>query len=195
MPYSFHLVDDEHVVNAWALPGGPVYIGKGLLALMETEDALAAVLGHEVEHIDHYHCIDRYQSERMTRTVPVVGLVAQLPMAVFEAGYAKTQELEADADGVRLAARAGYAPLAVITLLEAMEQAKQRGRTSPPQRRRAGSPVAEALDLPAGVLDAYFRSHPPSSERVTQIRNVVRAERLDTSRVPRALEAPRSDAP
>src|SRR5207302_10175451 len=45
------------------LPGGPVYIGEGMLDLMTAEDELANVLAHEVEHIDHYHCVERVQVE------------------------------------------------------------------------------------------------------------------------------------
>jgi predicted Zn-dependent protease len=56
LPYQFHYIPNVDFINAFALPGGHVFIGEGLLALMNTEDALAAVLGHELEHIDHYHC-------------------------------------------------------------------------------------------------------------------------------------------
>ncbi|HEX3580904.1 MAG TPA: M48 family metalloprotease, partial [Thermoanaerobaculia bacterium] len=54
--YQFHYVPDRGFVNAFALPGGHVFIGAGLVEHMTTEDELAAVLGHEVEHVDHYHC-------------------------------------------------------------------------------------------------------------------------------------------
>jgi len=51
------------MLNAFSLPGGPVYIGEGMLDLMTAEDELANVLAHEVEHIDHYHCVERVQVE------------------------------------------------------------------------------------------------------------------------------------
>jgi Zn-dependent protease with chaperone function len=59
LPYRFHYIPRKWSVNAYALPGGHVYLGAGLLQLMDTEDELAAVLGHEIEHIDHYHCAER----------------------------------------------------------------------------------------------------------------------------------------
>ena len=63
LPYKFHYIPNMDFVNAFALPGGHVYIGAGLVALMDSEDELAAVLGHEIEHIDHYHCAERVQTE------------------------------------------------------------------------------------------------------------------------------------
>src|SRR5271156_6578768 len=63
LAYFFYVLPDHNMINAFSLPGGPVYIGEGMLDQMETEDELAAILGHEVEHIDHYHCIERVQLE------------------------------------------------------------------------------------------------------------------------------------
>src|SRR5580692_4526401 len=53
LDYNFHLIPDHNMINAFSLPGGPVYIGEGMLDQMETEDELATILAHEVEHIDH----------------------------------------------------------------------------------------------------------------------------------------------
>jgi len=61
LPYKFHYLPSPYLVNAFALPGGHVYVGGGLLDLMDSEDELAAVIGHEIEHIDHYDCADRVQ--------------------------------------------------------------------------------------------------------------------------------------
>src|SRR5947207_963254 len=86
LPYEFHYIPNANFVNAFAIPGGHVYIGKGLVSLMDTEDELAAVLSHEVEHIDHYHCAERAQQEQIFRKIPLGELMA-LPIEVFEAGY------------------------------------------------------------------------------------------------------------
>ena len=64
LPYRFHYIPQDQFVNAFALPGGHVFIGKGLLNLMDTEDELANVLGHEIEHIELGHCAERVQDER-----------------------------------------------------------------------------------------------------------------------------------
>ena len=110
------------LVNAFALPGGHVYVGGGLLSLMDSEDELAAVIGHEIEHIDHYHCADRVQQEQALRKIPLGGLVA-LPIEVFEAGYSKDQELEADREGTRLAVQAGYSASGAIRMFETLRAA------------------------------------------------------------------------
>src|SRR6266478_5626460 len=111
LPYKLHYLPSPYLINAFALPGGHVYVGGGLLSLMDSEDELAAVIGHEIEHIDHYHCADRAQQEQALRKIPLGGLVA-LPIEVFEAGYSKDQELEADREGTHLAAQAGYSATA-----------------------------------------------------------------------------------
>jgi beta-barrel assembly-enhancing protease len=113
LPYRFHYIPDRGFVNAFALPGGHVYLGAGLLALMDSEDELAAVLGHEIEHIDHYHCAARLQTEQALRKVPLAELVA-LPIAIFQAGYSKDQELEADREGTQLSVGAGYSASGAI---------------------------------------------------------------------------------
>src|SRR5262249_9777005 len=107
LPYRFHYIPNMGLINAFALPGGHVFIGKGLIAMMTSEDQLADVLGHELEHIDHYHCAERLQIEARLRRIPL-GELAILPIKLFQAGYTKEQELEADREGIRLASKAGY---------------------------------------------------------------------------------------
>src|SRR5207245_10178183 len=75
LPYRFHYVPERYFINAFAVPGGHVYVGEGLLALMDSEDELAAVIGHEIEHIDHYHCAERLQQQQALRHIPLGELV------------------------------------------------------------------------------------------------------------------------
>jgi len=63
LPWHFHLLADPGLINAFALPGGHIFIGSGLLAQMKSEDELAFVLGHEIEHVDHYHAAEQVQME------------------------------------------------------------------------------------------------------------------------------------
>ena len=169
LPYRFHYVPNEYMINAFALPGGHVYVGGGLLALMDSEDELAAVLGHEIEHIEHYDCADRAQQEQALRRIPLGGLVA-IPVFIFEAGYSKDQELQADLDGTRLAFEAGYSPNGAIRMFEAIDREYQRYRV---QRARAGTPQEEASQVAEETIAGYFRSHPLPSERVTQVRKMI----------------------
>ncbi len=109
--YQFHYVPQLTFVNAFALPGGHVFVGAGLITLMQSEDALAAVLGHEVEHIDLRHCAERVQTEQRLRNLGPLGDLLSLPVELFIAGYTKDQEMEADRNGTALAVEAGYSPL------------------------------------------------------------------------------------
>jgi predicted Zn-dependent protease len=166
LPYQFHYVPDTDFINAFALPGGHVFIGEGLLALMTTEDALAAVLGHELEHIDHYHCAERVQIEVAMRRLPLSGVVG-LPVAVFVAGYTKDQELQADREGAKLAAAAGYSPLEVIALFEQFDRLYKQAHGA------ARNPGEELSRVALETLEGYFRSHPKPEERIAALRREV----------------------
>ncbi|MBI2678465.1 MAG: M48 family metalloprotease [Candidatus Koribacter versatilis] len=172
LPYTIHFVQDDTFVNAFALPGGHVFIGSGLVNLMDTEDELASVLGHEVEHIDHYHCAERYQLEARLRRIGIGDLagIAELPLSIFRAGYSKDQELEADREGTRLAVMAGYSPLGAVRLFEAFER-MERHRSAPP-----ATPADEATRIALGTLSGYFQSHPYAAERKAQIERMIASE-------------------
>ncbi len=166
LPYRFHYIPDMDFVNAFALPGGHVYIGAGLMAQMDSEDELAAVLGHEIEHIDHRHAAERVQIEERLRRVPL-GELATLPLALFEAGYSKDQELQADAEGTGLAVEAGYSPLGAIRMFETYDRLYRE------YVRRAESPQEELSSVAIETLEGYFRTHPLPSERIEQIKNLI----------------------
>jgi predicted Zn-dependent protease len=166
LPYTFHYIPDKDFVNAFALPGGHVYIGAGLVALMDSEDELAAVLGHEIEHIDHYHCAERVQTEERLRRIPL-GELAMIPVAIFEAGYSKDQELQADSEGAKLAVWAGYSPQGALRMFETYERLYRE------YVRRATSPQDELSSVAIETLEGYFRTHPLPSERIEQIRKLI----------------------
>jgi predicted Zn-dependent protease len=176
LPWHFHYIPDANFVNAFALPGGHVFVGDGLLRLMQSEDALAGVLGHEVTHIDLRHCAERAQTEAHLRDLGPIGAIAGLPVEVFLAGYSKEQELEADRDGTTLAVDAGYSPLGIVQLFE--EFAKLEA-TAGPSTAPSG-PIGEAASLSLGTLSGYFRSHPPAGERIQQVRALISANHWPT---------------
>lgn len=196
LPYKFHYIPDSDFINAFALPGGHVYVGGGLVALMDSEDELAAVIGHEIEHTDHYHCSDRVQQEQALRRIPLGGLVA-IPIEVFEAGYSKDQELEADREGTRLAVQAGYSANGAIRMFETFSRLQKE------YQAQAKTPQEEMSQVAQQALEGYFRSHPLPSERIAQIQRMIaregwspRAERdlrvaylFATAKAQRALEA------
>jgi beta-barrel assembly-enhancing protease len=169
LPYKFHYVPQRYFINAFAVPGGHVYVGEGLLALMDSEDELAAVVGHEIEHIDHYHCAERVQQEQALRKIPLSGLIA-LPAEIFEAGYSKDQELEADREGTRLAVQAGYSANGALRMFETFQRLYQE------YQARAKTPQEELSRVALDTLGGYFRSHPLTSERIAQLRQMIASE-------------------
>jgi predicted Zn-dependent protease len=172
LPYSFHLVPDRGMINAFSLPGGPVYVGEGMLDLMTSEDELAAVIGHEIEHIDHYHCAERVQIEARLRNLQlrIVGAILQIPLQVWEAGYNKDEELEADREGMRLAVLSGYSPFGAVTMFERFSKLHSEYVV------HAQSPEEELTQLAIQSLQGYFRSHPLPSERLAQANNLIAQE-------------------
>ncbi|MCW5889182.1 MAG: M48 family metalloprotease [bacterium] len=175
--YVFQIVDSDEP-NAFALPGGTVYVSRGMLALLESEDELAGVLGHEIAHIAAKHAV-----QRVSRAAPlgvvtglgaaVTGLVSpQLGNLVAGAGlaaneamlapYGRAQELEADRVGAAMAADAGYDPAALVRALAALTQDDERRgddrrpdwfTTHPPLPRREQEAAAEATRLTRAAPD------------------------------------------
>ena len=169
MPYEFHLIPNQNMINAFALPGGPVYVGEGLTDLMLTEDELASVLAHEVEHIDHYHAVERVQIEAQLKhlDLEVVGDLVQLPLSLWEAGYHKDEELEADREGMFLAVAAGYSPYGAVKMMENFAKLQKEYVI------HAETPEQELSELAIQGLQGYFRTHPMPSERLDQANRII----------------------
>jgi predicted Zn-dependent protease len=169
LPYHFYYVPDRYFFNAFALPGGHIVLGKGLALKMQTEDQLAAVLGHEIEHVDQYHCAERVQIEARLRSIPFGGLV-NLPISLFQAGYSKEQELEADRQGTLLMIKSGYAPIGAVRLFEMFAQLESEAE------HRSSSPPSEVTRVAWETMSGYFRSHPYSAERKRMILRLLERE-------------------
>jgi len=178
LPFQFHLVTDRGLVNAFALPGGQVFIGQGLLDLMHSEDELAFVLGHEIEHIDHFHSVERVQVEARMRKIDLgaLGELAQIPVGLWQAGYSKDEEAEVDREGLRLACVSGYSPRGAIDLLNRFATLREEYVV------HAKTPVGELSRLAISGLEGYFRSHPLPSERLVQAQAVIAEDHLPIDR-------------
>lgn len=177
LPYRFHYVPQASFVNAFALPGGHVFVGEGFLKLMKSEDAVAAVLGHEVEHIDLRHCAERVQTEGHLRDLGSLGALLSLPVGVFTTGYSKAQELEADRYGTALAVASNYSPAGILQLLDEFDRLERKGVKD---AGSSTSPVNEAAKVSVQTIEDYFRSHPPAAERKQQIEILARSQHWST---------------
>jgi predicted Zn-dependent protease len=154
--YTFHVIESPEE-NAFALPGGHVFLFTGLLADIHSEAELAYVLGHEMSHVDLRHAAELYQKE-------------PLPLAKFVArGYSKFQELEADAQGLRLCSQAGYDPEAAVRFYS-------RFRPQSPNPA-APNPLAEAAGAARDQLKSYFDTHPPDAERIRRLEELAKRNR------------------
>jgi predicted Zn-dependent protease len=169
VPTRIHFIPDRSLVNAFALPGGHVFFGAGLLEKLQSEDQVAFIVAHEVEHVDRYHCAERLQVEAALRKIPL-GAVLVIPVAVFQAGYSKEQELEADREGVKLAASAGYSAQGA---LEAFRVFLDLGEET---ERAARTPQEELGKVTLSAVSGYFRSHPLTRERIAQVRAMISRE-------------------
>ncbi len=178
LAFRFHLIPNANMINAFALPGGQVFVGQGLLDQMTSEDELAFVLGHEVEHIDHYHAVERVQIEAQLKSLnlDIAAAIAQIPMSLWQAGYSKQQEFEADREGLRIAAAAGYSPQGAVNLL------KQWTQLHSEYVIHSETPADELSQLAIDGLSGYFRTHPLPSERLQQVNEVIAQDRLNVNK-------------
>jgi predicted Zn-dependent protease len=167
--YEFHAIAGPEI-NAFALPGGQIYIFTGMLGFLQSESELATVLGHEISHVDLRHCIERYQYELAARKIGLgqIGQVAQLALLPYKIGYLKYQEIEADEQGARLSAEAGYDPSVAPVVFSRMHKA-----LGEPDWQRAQTPAGEVAGAVRTQLAAYVRSHPASDERSVRLNELL----------------------
>jgi predicted Zn-dependent protease len=167
--YHFHVIHSPEI-NAFAIPGGHIYVLTGLLDFLHSEAELAAVLGHEISHVDLRHCIERYQYELALKKAGAgdVGELAHFAHDLATLGYTQFQELEADASGERIAIEAGYDPDAAEAVFNRMKA--KFGEMTP---RPAATPVGEVGQAVGQAIGSYFQTHPPSEDRARQMADMV----------------------
>ncbi|WP_027360220.1 M48 family metallopeptidase [Desulforegula conservatrix] len=163
--YHFAVLDSKEI-NAMACPGGIIFVTKGLVDLMTSEDELAAVLAHEIGHIINKDGVNAVKSSRWTQALAVLGSAAvqqygsegfgQL-VGLFEGsvedvvktlvvnGYGRTQELEADKSATEILIASGYDPGALSRVLDYYRQREGSDNTG------------------------FFKTHPGSSERISNL--------------------------
>jgi len=173
--FSFHVLADPRTVNAFALPGGPVFITEGLLRLLKSEAELAGVLGHEIGHVIARHSSERLAKQQLTQGLVgalVVGSgdyttaqIGQVVGSMINMSYGREDELEADALGIRVMAEGGYDPRAMIRVMEVLAKASGGGSRQPeffsthpaPENRAERIKEAIAKRFPNGVPEGLKR--------------------------------------
>lgn len=176
LPYEFVILN-ESVPNAWAMPGGKIAVNRGLLVELKNEAELAAVLGHEITHAAARHSAKAMERQIVLATGLIAANIAlatqenstaehmrnealmagaQVAAALVTTKYGRHAELEADAYGIDAMVKAGYDPMAAVSLQETFVRLSEKQSQN--------------------WLSGLFASHPPSKERVKA--NLKKAQKL-----------------
>ncbi|MFM8322487.1 MAG: M48 family metalloprotease [Chloroflexota bacterium] len=167
-PFKFSLLADTETVNAFALPGGPVFVTRALFDRMETEGQLAGVLGHEVVHVLAQHSAEHIAEAQLTGGLtgaiviasyapdrPNPAYAGQLGMLVGQMAnmkFGRDDELQSDALGMQIMAEAGYDPRSMIRMMEILRDSG--GDDGPPE---------------------FFSTHPSPENRIGRLQAAIEA--------------------
>jgi beta-barrel assembly-enhancing protease len=177
--FEFHVLDDPQTINAFALPGGQIFITEGLLRRLKTDGQIAGVLGHEIAHVVARHGAEHIAKQQLTQ-----GLTGAAVLATYDPSdpssrssaavaamigqlvnmrFGRQDELESDRLGVRFASEAGYDPRSLTALMKILADASEGNR--PPE---------------------FFSTHPNPENRIQRIEEAIRERYPDG--VPAGLE-------
>jgi predicted Zn-dependent protease len=131
LPWQYRVVSSDQI-NAFALPGGYVYITKGLLSKLQNEAQLASILGHETGHVIKRHSVQQIQRAQGAQFIPLLagifggGTAGDVAATVTQLGlmkYGRDQEREADFEGLKYMERGGYDPEGIVQAMEILQKA------------------------------------------------------------------------
>ncbi len=181
--YHFIILDTDEI-NAFGAPGGFIMISRGMLRCCKTEDALAAVLAHEVGHVENQHGLKAIKKGRLTSALTILALegakqlggeqlaeltktfessISDITSTLMNSGYSRQTEFEADRSAVKIMSRVGYQPAALVDMLREMKKNLKPGgldfaKTHPdPDIRIAEIEKGIGRDLSVTVVDARQR--------------------------------------
>ncbi|RJP93743.1 MAG: M48 family peptidase [Desulfobacteraceae bacterium] len=158
--FEFHLLKDAGTINAFALPGGQIFITSGLYNLFTTTDQLAAVLAHEIAHVSARHSSQRIAKSNLTNTMinaVMVGSgdatttqIAALAGQLIHMSYSREDEVEADRLGVYFMTDAGFDPEGMVKLMMVLEESGRGAR-----------------------MPEFFSTHPNPDNRIEKIQQAI----------------------
>jgi beta-barrel assembly-enhancing protease len=187
--YHFVLLDTDEI-NAFSAPGGLVMISRGMVRCCRNEDELAAVLAHEIGHVENQHGLKAIKKGRLTSALTILaveagknlggsdlaevtkafeGSISDITSTMMNSGYARTTEFQADQSAVTILKRAGYNPAGLVAMLTQMKQNLKPGghdfaKTHPP-------PDARIAEVQKRISGAAAVAEPPA--RVERFRNAM----------------------
>jgi predicted Zn-dependent protease len=167
LDWKFTVIDTDDV-NAFATPGGYVYISRGILPYLASEAELAAVVGHEIAHITARHSVQRQSQSTVAGVLgaaaaiftgqPALGDLAGIAGQAVISGYGREQELEADRLGAEYLARTGYDPDAMIRVVRVLKEQEMFERDR-----------ARAEGRNPRIYHGVFASHPDNDQRLQEV--------------------------
>lgn len=164
LPWQFHAVDSS-VVNAFALPGGQIFVTRGLMAKLKNEAELAGVLGHEIGHVTAEHVGQRMtQSAILNVGLQVTGALSGQPDAVwlkvlgvgsqlYQLKFSRGEESQADELGMRYMSRIGYNPVGQLQVMQ----------------------VLQSLEGESGGTLEILSTHPSSQTRIDHVKSLIKS--------------------
>jgi len=170
IPYSYTVLQNDKVLNAFAAPGGPIFVTTKLLSTASNDAELAYVLGHETAHIDKRHIVEQVEKQQKAGLIAgiagailgrggggnAIGAIANIGWAVVSRGHSRADENQSDAVGVRWMSQLGYDPRAAITMLGKLDSGSRGG----------------------GGLEKYLATHPAPKARQDAVRAQITKENL-----------------
>ena len=179
--YHFIIMDTTEI-NAFSAPGGFVMVSRGLIRCCRNEDALAAVLAHEVGHVENQHGLKAISSSRLTGALTTIALeagkslggqnladvtkafegsISDVTSSLVNKGYSSSLEYQADASAVKIMKRVGYNPAGLIDMLTQMKKytppgSAGFGKTHPDPEKRI-SEASSAIGTPAPLVEPAAR--------------------------------------
>jgi predicted Zn-dependent protease len=186
--FHFHLLNDSETINAFALPGGQVFITRGLYDKLDTEAELAGVLGHEIGHVIGRHAAEQMAKGQLGQMLALavgVGasddqghgrnaqMAAMMINQMFQLRFSREDEAQADSFGLKYMAQAGYNPTAMLNVMQVLKEASKGSHppeflTTHPLPETRIAAIQEQLDqeYPNGVPDSLTQGRPlPHGDR------------------------------
>lgn len=172
--FQFHVLADKETINAFALPGGQVFITMALLSKLPNEDAVAGVIGHEIGHV-----LARHSMQQMAKSGLLSGLVnaavvatsdgtgnstqiAQMVGQVVQTKYGREHESESDRIGIQLMLEAGYKPEELLSVMKVLAEGMGKGQRPP--EFLSSHPFPETRAQQIDVYIEFFRKNGPAAE-------------------------------
>jgi predicted Zn-dependent protease len=184
--FNFHLLADPKTVNAFALPGGQIFITRALVDRMQNEAQLAGVLGHEIGHVINRHAAEHMATGQFGQMIAVaVGVgaddsramaIANIANQMIQLKYSRADELESDNYGLKYMVQAGYDPSAMLDVMKILAEASGGGGRGPDFMATHPHPEARIEEIKAFLQKNYPNGVPKELTRGRALNDAVMSE-------------------